>query len=358
MLQALFINAIILIAMLSIQNQVFKNKEISPSAPLRTRVFFGVLSGFLGILLMLNTVMIMPGIILDFRNIAIILSAAYGGCIAAILTSVLIAIFRLLYFGYSFTSVVASAAALLIGLGSVFVLKIKLSNKRKWLILTILTLIICSSAFIIIVPDRLLILRILLINLISTSVVSYLVYKYVNYLHLSNLLFRKYKEDSSKDYVTGLNNVRQFDIELNKLIESLKPTDLISMLLIDIDYFKKVNDRHGHLNGNKILEDFGNLLQSLCRESDIISRNGGEEFTVLLLDSSRNHSLEIAERIRQAVEDFSFVLNDGQTIKITISIGVATYPDSVDDISNLLESADSALYEAKKAGRNKVFLAR
>jgi len=357
MLQDLFHNATILIAILSIQNQVFKNKEISPSSPFKTRVLFGLLSSFLGMLLMINTVEIMPGIILDFRNIAIVLSATYGGYIAVILTSVIIAIFRFLYFGCNFNSVVGLMAALIIGLGCLFIIKIQLSKKNKWIILTIFTLVISSFAFFIILPDRLLFQKILLVNGIGTSCISYLVYQYVDHLHMSNRLFRKYKEDSLKDYVTGLNNVRQFDLEMNNIIQSLKDTDIISMLLIDIDYFKKVNDCYGHLNGNKVLEDLGQLLQDLCRDSDIVSRNGGEEFTVLLLNTSRSHSFEIAERIRRTIEDYNFVLNEGQIIKITVSIGAATYPDSVDDINHLLETADSALYIAKKNGRNRVISA-
>ena len=126
------------------------------------------------------------------------------------------------------------------------------------------------------------------------------------------------------------------------------------MLFIDIDFFKKVNDTFGHQNGDKVLEDLGKILLNSCSHSDVVSRNGGEEFSILMTDCPRDKVMEVAERIRKAVQDHKFYLIDGQAINITISIGVAIYPDTVNDINLIVEKADSALYEAKRTGRNRV----
>lgn len=153
---------------------------------------------------------------------------------------------------------------------------------------------------------------------------------------------------------TGLNNVRQFDNELNKIIKELSSNSVVSMLFIDIDFFKKVNDTYGHQNGDKVLEDLGKILLSSCSHLDVVSRNGGEEFSVLMTDCPRGKVMEVAERIRLAVQEHKFYLFDGQAINITVSIGVAIYPDTVNDINMIVEKADEALYEAKRAGRNRV----
>ncbi|NLI91624.1 MAG: GGDEF domain-containing protein [Peptococcaceae bacterium] len=174
--------------------------------------------------------------------------------------------------------------------------------------------------------------------------------------HLETL-YRKYKEDSLKDHLTGLNNIRKFEQEIKKLHQDLIDKLVVSILLIDIDHFKNINDSFGHKSGDKVLEDLSKLLLNVCRNSDIISRNGGEEFSVLLHNIPENEALEIAERIRETIEKNEFNINEEKIIKITVSIGVATYPDTVDNINLLFEKADSALYTAKKTGRNKVVLA-
>lgn len=358
MIQDIFHNATILIALLSIISQIFKNHEISPLASLKIRVSFGCLSGVLGILLMLNTVHVSPGIILDFRNVSMIISAIFGGPVSVLITSLMIALFRLLYFPFSTVTVIATAAALIIGLGIAFMIKKNIFQKRSWLTLTLFSLIISSICFFFIIPDRSLLSTVLLVYWASTSIVSYLLYLYMNHLIIANALYRKYRKESLKDPLTGLNNMRQFNIEMQNLIQNLKENDTISILLIDIDYFKNINDLYGHLNGNKVLGELGKILLSQCRGStDVVSRNGGEEFSVLLLNIGPELSAKIAERIRHVIESHNFVSEESQTLKITVSIGVATYPDSNKDIDKLFNTADSALYDAKRTGRNKVVLA-
>lgn len=356
MLKDLFFNATTIIAVVSIGNQVLINKEVAPSSPLKLRLFFSSMSGILGILLMVNSVQVMPGLILDFRNIAIILSATYCGFVSAVITSLIIAVFRLIYASLTFSSILSALTVIVIGIACGFTAEFTMSRLKKWVIMSLYILTIPSISFLILINNQLLLIKTLSVYWIGTFMVSTLVYLYVKYLDLSKVTYRKYQLDSSIDHRTGLKNVRQFDNEFNKIIKGLTDSSLITMLYIDIDFFKKVNDTYGHQNGDKVLEDLGKILLSSCNYSDVVSRNGGEEFSVLMTDCPREKVLEVAERIRLAVQQHKFYLLDGQAINITVSIGVAIYPDTVNDINMIIEKADSALYEAKRTGRNKVIL--
>ncbi|EHQ91649.1 GGDEF domain-containing protein [Desulfosporosinus youngiae] len=356
MLKDLFLNVTTIIAVVSIGNQILINQDITPSSPLKLRVFFGSMAGLLGILLMLNSVEVMPGIILDFRNIATILSAVYCGFASALITGLIIAVFRLFFYGLTYSSVVSAMAAIVIGIGCAFITKCKAGTLKKWIIMSLFVLVTPSISMAMIINDLALLIRSISIYWTGISLVSVLLYLYVRYLDLSRFLYRKYQIDSAKDHRTGLNNVRQFDNELNKIIRNIAEDSLIALLFMDIDFFKKINDTYGHQNGDKILEDLGKILLSACSHSDIVSRNGGDEFSVLMTDCPGDKVLEVAERIRVKVQDHSFYLIDGQVINITVSIGIAVYPDTVNDINLIVEKADLALYEAKRAGRNRVYL--
>jgi len=355
MLKDLFVNAAILIACISIGSQIFLNKEITASSPLKLKLFFGTMSGILGILLIGNRVMIaQPNITLDFRNIAIMLSALYCGLVPATITGLIIGIYQL-----SDLSIIAISkfiTAIVIAVGCGFISRLVLSRLKKWIIMSLYTLIVPTITFILVI-DRSILLKLIPIYWIIISTASVFVYLYIGYLDVSKLTYTKYQQDSSKDHRTGLNNVRKFDNEFNKIINGLTDKSLIIMFYIDIDFFKEVNDTYGHQNGDKVLEDLGIILLSSSSSSDIVSRNGGEEFSILMTDCPRDKVMEVAERIRRVVEEHKFYLMDGQKINITVSIGVAIYPDTVDDINQIVTKADSALYEAKRTGRNRVVFA-
>jgi diguanylate cyclase len=129
------------------------------------------------------------------------------------------------------------------------------------------------------------------------------------------------------------------------------------VLLIDIDNFKRVNDFYGHLEGDTILKEFSKILAEASRTKDLVSRNGGDEFTVLLPDCPLGKAIEVAERIRKNVAIHQFKLSSGKKIQITVSVGITSFSDPTDNIENLLEQADIALYHAKRAGKNRVMVA-
>jgi diguanylate cyclase len=196
--------------------------------------------------------------------------------------------------------------------------------------------------------------------MISTYCVSYcfvsaITYLYVDYSLSANKHFRRLQNESSKDFLTGLNNVRQFDSVFNDAIKYAREKhENLSLLIVDIDFFKKVNDTYGHMEGDNVLKDLGKILAQSCRSKDEVSRNGGEEFTLLLYDCPNSKAVQIAQKIRTQVEAHPFVLSNGLQISITVSIGVSSYPETTNEIEKLIEKADSALYNAKRTGRNKV----
>ncbi|MDY6796736.1 MAG: diguanylate cyclase [Actinomycetota bacterium] len=128
---------------------------------------------------------------------------------------------------------------------------------------------------------------------------------------------------------------------------------IFSFIMLDIDFFKRINDTYGHLYGDVILKEIANLIKGCLRSMDILARYGGEEFAILLPETNLDNAIRTAERIRLAVENHEFSETRGDTVKVTVSQGVTSYPSSdIEKRSDIVAKADSALYEAKEAGRN------
>lgn len=162
------------------------------------------------------------------------------------------------------------------------------------------------------------------------------------------------KGQANTDARTGLANSRSFDQAVETWLSSRSTTDSAAVLMLDLDHFKDFNDRHGHPAGDEALRAFADVLRSCIRDGDIAARYGGEEFAVLLPNLDAQAALQVAERIRSQTDATIIPLGPGITDRITVSIGVAFSPAHGDDRLVLLRAADSALYEAKRAGRNRV----
>jgi diguanylate cyclase (GGDEF)-like protein len=132
----------------------------------------------------------------------------------------------------------------------------------------------------------------------------------------------------------------------------------LGLLLLDIDHFKNYNDTNGHLAGAEALKTVALLLKRSVREDDLVARYGGEEFVILYVGASKSLACRLAQGVRRAVEAYEFPGGDRQPLgALTISGGVAGFPDDAADAVSLLRAADAALYEAKAAGRNKIISA-
>ncbi len=162
------------------------------------------------------------------------------------------------------------------------------------------------------------------------------------------------------DELTGLLTSKSFFSELRREAARAEfEARPFCVLMMDIDHFKSVNDTYGHLTGSQTLEEVGACITRALRAGDVAARFGGEEFAAFLLDADIMQGLVAAERVRLAVEGQEFTITrhsaDGpRTHRITISIGVASFPDDARDPIELIEQADTALYRAKRSGRNRV----
>ncbi len=159
-------------------------------------------------------------------------------------------------------------------------------------------------------------------------------------------------EMNHRDSLTGTYNRRFFTIRLKEELERHRRYKRpMSMLMIDIDHFKTVNDTYGHPCGDFILKSVCGTIQSALRTVDFLARYGGEEFCCILPETSFENSTILAERIRALVESASYEY-EGQTIRVTISVGVPRTPNPGDSPDTFLKNADNALYKAKETGRN------
>jgi diguanylate cyclase (GGDEF)-like protein len=160
------------------------------------------------------------------------------------------------------------------------------------------------------------------------------------------------------DYLTGLKTRGYFEQQLEMEIKrSRRAGNRFSLLMIDIDFFKQLNDRYGHNLGDQVLRDVAVLLVKDMREVDTVARYGGEEFVIVLPETGATGARLVAERLRHAVEQARFVAGSPGTIeRLTISIGVAVFGQDAEQRQELIESADTALYAAKFSGRNQVML--
>jgi diguanylate cyclase (GGDEF)-like protein len=161
------------------------------------------------------------------------------------------------------------------------------------------------------------------------------------------------------DGLTDLYNHRHFRERLSLEMERSNRTGLpLSVLMIDVDHFKGYNDRHGHLAGDNALRGVSKILQHGRRANDVVARYGGEEFAIILLDVGKGAAKEVAERICAQVAEFPFEFGSTQPSgKLTISVGVASFPDDGAEPALVLAAADRALFAAKNAGRNRVRVA-
>ena len=162
---------------------------------------------------------------------------------------------------------------------------------------------------------------------------------------------------ATTDFLTGVLNRRAFFERMEQEINrSLRENTSLSMILTDIDYFKKVNDRYGHQTGDMVLQRFTEQLLNSSRPYDFVGRYGGEEFVICLPGADISQSGSVAERMRSKVEEMKIILPDGsQSIRITASFGTTAFlMNSKEKADSLIKRADNALYKAKNEGRNRV----
>jgi len=172
------------------------------------------------------------------------------------------------------------------------------------------------------------------------------------------LLYDETKHLSITDGLTKLYNNRYFKDIFEKEFERVKRFKKnLSLILVDIDHFKSINDNYGHLQGDSVLMEIGYILKQSVRKVDIVARYGGEEFAVLAIDTDIDNTCTLAEKIRKQIEFHSFK-TENHPLKVTISLGVASISKDVSNYLDLIKRADNSLYKAKEGGRNRVCVYR
>ncbi|MBI4456381.1 MAG: GGDEF domain-containing protein [Acidobacteria bacterium] len=160
------------------------------------------------------------------------------------------------------------------------------------------------------------------------------------------------------DTLTSLYNYRYLrEFLMNEIRRCARYNKSVSILFIDIDWFKAVNDNHGHMAGSDTLVEIGRQFASIVRESDVVIRYGGDEFVIVLAETSPGGAQAIAERVRKSVESHVFGSDQRRNIRITVSIGIAGYPEHGFCVDDLIRKADGAMYEAKNLQKNTVRIA-
>lgn len=171
----------------------------------------------------------------------------------------------------------------------------------------------------------------------------------------SHLKYQQSYQNSIRDPLTRLYNRSYFYESLNQALDIAKSSRPVSVIVSDLDRFKRINDNYGHLQGDKVLQFVANLLMDSVRPQDIAARIGGEEFVLMLANTSSAAAYQVAERIRLKLSSFDKTTSGGQLPEpITISMGVFTATSSSVSAEECVESADKAMYEAKETGRNRV----
>jgi diguanylate cyclase (GGDEF)-like protein len=163
---------------------------------------------------------------------------------------------------------------------------------------------------------------------------------------------------SVTDDLTRLYNTRYLNLvlrrETKRASRSGRP---LSLLFLDLDGFKTVNDRHGHLAGSKALVEAAAIIRSCARETDVVARFGGDEFSLVLPDTGREGAVSVATRILERIRAARFLASDGLSVHLTASVGVATLPDAAASAEELLQAADMAMYRVKAAGKDGIHIA-
>lgn len=355
-ISSLFVNMCILISMIFLAGSASMARRYKPFAPdagLLSQITTGAVVGGIGVLLMAYSVQI-PPVIVDLRYIPVLLAALIGRPLTAFFAAAIVTFFRLTLYPVTESSLWACAGLFFMILFTFWIRKTSLTLIQKALFANLFGALYISVHFYIFVLNHTLYWSVIMPAFWIASWTALIISgMLILFLRRVNTSFADLEETASIDFLTGLNNARSFDKAINLTVQkATEQRQPLALLLIDIDYFKRTNDTYGHPAGDAVLAQLGQVLAESCRAVDIISRNGGEEFSVILPGCDRALTSQIAERIRKAVEERPFVLPDGTRINITVSVGVSQLQGQ--STEQLIKQADEALYLAKHSGRNQV----
>ena len=357
MILAIFQNFCILITGVVFVMHYLREKNLHEIRSAWFRFFMGVIAGGIAMVLLGSSFQVDPvrRIVLDFRYVPVLVISIYGGWISTLVSTLIIATYRWVINDISAVSTAMALATVWIGLSYSVIFSLrKPLLLRVSLAMLVHTIIMYFASYAIFDASSLR-FSTLTIHLCITFVASYVVWKYVEFALGEIRVYQRFRSEATTDYLTSLSNRRKFSHELNAAIHRCqRKGETISLLYLDIDRFKAINDEFGHAIGDDVLRKFAGVLLKTCRIYDGIYRIGGEEFAVILQDCPVENARIVAERIRRNILDFEYSLTGEASV--TTSIGVAGYVDGI-GAEEMMGKADDALYQAKNAGRNCVYVA-
>jgi len=357
LLEKLLLNVLLLMLFVFVgsQIQLKQEREISIKSPLKQKAAVGLLMGVFSVIIMFFSMELVFATRVDLRYIAVIIAASIGGVYAALIAAVISALARIALFGISEAAIMGAVTMIVIGAGCGWIASLTKTTWKKWTYMHLYSLSVTSITFYVMLYGKVDLCHLYVYYWTIASIGSIMIAFFTEYLRQTNRLYLQLKEQSTTDFLTGLNNHRQFDAAYNECLQKVMETEeKLSLMMIDIDHFKHINDTYGHDAGDVVLQQLGKVLKQSARSFDIVSRNGGEEFSILLPDCPHHYALDIAERIRKTIANYPFLLPSKEQLHVTVSIGVATYPDNALNAKEILKDADDSLYMAKRTGRNKV----
>lgn len=351
MIKQFIANSGILIAVFCLISKFFLS-NIHKQSPFYMRLLAGAFCGLLSIVLMFFSIPLGHGIIADLRHVPLVIVSYYGGMPSALAAGIIMGLGRFL-FGNVFASLVSFFISVAIAIGCGLMsrwIKQHISITTFWM--NVYSMCLISFALFINIPDHRIYTETLLIFWPISIIATYVTVNICKDIRQSKDLLQHYKAWATTDFLTGLYNVRQFHTVLSEKMAQVKQQNsCLALILFDIDRFKSINDSYGHDGGDVILRHLGELIRSLVPKSGLAFRNGGEEFSILLI-SCEHEAAAFAEHVRTTIERHPFVVQK-QTVHITVSIGISLFPTFATNETELFKQADIALYEAKQQGRNR-----
>lgn len=353
MFRELFINFTILATLLFFGN-VFFNRFRKSSLAVNSSSwlpwFTGVALGVVGIVMMEFSFPIGDNSVIDLRQTAIIMGVYVAGIPGGLGASLIIAAFRFFFFGnFGLSSYVGAINALVTFLLVILVLKKGQLEPKRWAAaFAVQFFVLIISLYIMVGSTTFAIVPVYSVIIAGTGVFTFLM---LRHLKNSNELFAFMEDAAHRDFLTGLHNPRAFHLVYDRCVKrAQKNGEEFGLILLDIDHFKRVNDTYGHPAGDVVLRQLGKILASCAPLDGYAARNGGEEFAMVVDRRAEEAVVRIAERIRLAVEEHDFALEDGTRLKLTISLGYGL--SDAGSPKTLFRRVDDALYRAKENGRN------
>ncbi|WP_018751041.1 GGDEF domain-containing protein [Paenibacillus sanguinis] len=356
MLQGLFNNFTVITTFIYlghiVRSKVFSHSENT----VYTRLLLGAVLGLLGVLLMYYDFPLSSQIVADFHQLPILISIPLGGWLSGVVTTVIIVLYQLIYLqGVAAISLIGPLYAFItLMCGLIIIRWRKTITFKRWLVALGLSALNTGILLSVLLEHRS--WRDIALYIFLFLIAGIFIHLMLTHLREAEDSVKMMQEAANRDFLTSLFNSRAFEAIIEQKMAATNCDHIpFTLLIVDIDYFKQVNDTYGHPAGDAVLRQFADVLRETFRPGDQISRKGGEEFFILVDRCSAEQIAAIAERLRSTVEQHRFILEDGQELQLTISAGSATYPDIAGE--ELVTKADQALYQAKKAGRNRVYRA-